>query len=138
MPKRDYRVGKKHNMNFVNIDSDSKLITIQITIEFVGPWHYIYAKLYGEERFEYSSALADKPQPHIFKISDGNKAFAKRDVWGFDLKNPTTRDLDYFLKIEWFQESEHPISVWPKLATEQKGKIAAEGIKTFDDLCKYI
>lgn len=125
-------------MKFIKLEDNNEFVHIKIKVEFLGAWKYIYiVTLMPEIEFRYRSDLPVIPHEH--PINQASKLIGSSNNWDFQLLNQSNMDLDYEVRIDWFQGTdENPIDSWVHdSATEGKFK-QGEDPKRFPFSCKYI
>lgn len=114
-------------MDIIKIDNTDDVVTIQITISYVGPAEYIYV-LSPAKNFQYSNhQLPLKSFPHEYEIGKGKELLSLgrgRNNWSIQLINPSDFDQDYQIQIEWYQKGAL-IYTWPKDKKDRTGKVVA-------------
>ena len=116
-------------MEFIEINNNNEIVKIKISISYVGPCKYIYV-VAPDKFFNYSTAdVPLKPFPHIFEIGDGKNILLPgndSNNWSIQIMNPSDKDLDYELSIEWYQGiNTAPVYTWPQDTKARKGVIKA-------------
>ena len=117
-------------MEFIKIRNSTDVVRIKITIDYVGPSEYIYVITPGNN-FKYSSdQIPNVPYPQEHDLVIGEKLLTignRANNWSIQLINPSTSDLDYDIKIDWYQGNDGaPLYTWPSDPTSQKGTLKAD------------
>lgn len=125
-------------MEFIKVRNTLEVVRIEITVEFIGAWKYIYVvSTHPKKEFQYSSDKFPNPFPHVFPIDSGSIIIDTDNNWSFQLINQSVSDLDYLVKIDWFQGTDtKSLYTWEK-SSNIDGQIKAGEIKKLMNSCHY-
>jgi len=129
-------------MEYITVRKTEEMVRIEIMVEYVGPYKYIYQNT-TTGAVEYSSEQEPPiPFPHKYDIGIGLDVVKPENcnnTFDLELRNLTGSDQFFIIKIEWFQgEDKTPIYVWP-LPPLQKRPVGKEELnKPIGMSCMYI
>ncbi len=123
----------------IKISNNNEIVKIKITIAYSGIVKYSFA-LSSEKSINYPPIPKPKKFKHEYEIGKGSLLLEDENCINsltMELLNPTTKDLEYELFIDWFQGSkDEPIYTWPIKA--QRNGIVKDKPKFLEANFKYV